>query len=125
MPRNALCLLVLSAAFVALPTVAHADCAKDIDQLEATFDDRLKSERSDLTGHPLVLEMADGGLVDMRGEEMDAKPTERWFVTDKDAVESIRSGIENARQAYSQGDTAKCESVRDDLQARVTPRSAN
>jgi len=125
MPRNTLCLLAFSAAILAMPSISHADCAKDMDQLETSFDNRLKNERSELTSHPLVLEMKDGSLVDMRGTETNAKPTERWFVTDKDAVESIRSGIEDARRAYAQGETEKCETVRDDLQARVTPRSAD
>lgn len=124
MTANAFRFLALSLAFIAMPAIAQADCAKDIDQLEASFDDRLKNERTELTDQPLVLEMEDGSLVDLRGVETNAKPTERWFVTDKDAVESFRSGIDDARQAHAEGDTAKCENVRDDLRARLTPRSA-
>ena len=120
MRRNSLNLFVLTATFLAIPAIAHADCAADIDKFETSFNDRLKEERGKLSDHPLVLVMADGRLVDMRGTETDAQPTERWFVTDKDAVENIRSGIEDARKAYSDGDMTTCESTYNDLQSRLT-----
>lgn len=119
MPKASNNLFAFILTLLALPAVAQADCAQNIDKFEASFNDRLKDEHTKLAAHPLVLAMADGRLVDMRGQETDAQPTERWFVTDKDAVDNIRSGIENARTAYSEGDMTTCETTYTDLEAQL------
>jgi hypothetical protein len=119
MHKNALYSFSFCAALLAAATVVRADCVQDLDKFEASFDERLKTEGTKAAAHPMVLKMADGRLVDMRGTEADAQPKERWFVTDKDAIDSVRSGITDARQAYGSGDTAGCESRYNELQTLV------
>lgn len=119
MHKNALYSFSFCAALLAAATVVRADCVQDLDKFETSFDERLKTEGTRAAAHPMILKMADGQLVDMRGTDVDAKPKERWFVTDKDAIDSVRSGITEARRAFSSGDTAGCESRYKDLQGLV------
>ncbi len=119
MHKNGLYIFSLCAALLAAATVARADCVQNLDRFETSFDERLKTEGEKAAAHPMILKMADGRLVDMRGTDVDAKPTERWFVTDRHAVDNVRSGISEARKAYGSGDIAGCESRYNELQTLV------
>jgi hypothetical protein len=119
MHKNALYSFSFCAALLAAATVVRADCVQDLDKFETSFDERLKTEGEKAAAHPMILKMADGQLVDMRGTDADAEPKERWFVTDRHAVDSVRTGISEARQAFSSGDTTGCESRYNELRTQV------
>ena len=103
--------------------VDPAQCEDQLAALEGEFG-TYQSEAEKLLAElaveaPLILQMADGSVVDMRAEDdIKTGPVENWF-GDPPVRSTVRAGLEGARGAFDSGDAQACLDSLADVRAAI------
>ncbi len=100
---------VISLATLSGAQAQNANCQGELDVLtKSAFDLEQKMLRKDIDS-PLVVEMADGSLADLRGEEPRSQPLESWMDGAKGGRQVFETGLSKVREFASAGDDENCQ----------------
>lgn len=98
----ALALLLPASAAIA------ATCTADIEKVTTRYGEVEQSLLKADAGHPLVVPLSDGRLVDLRGEEPRSAPLESWFTDEEMGKKAVTHQIATAQEASEAGKADAC-----------------
>ncbi|WP_118132427.1 hypothetical protein [Oceanicella sp. SM1341] len=114
--------IALGFAALAAGEAAQAACSDEVGALRQEVFRLEQAALRDQEPNNLIVQMSDGSLRDLRGEEEVSQPLESWF-DDAGERESFMVGLRGAEQALVDGDEDSCQEAYNKLRTLYEGRT--